>query len=54
MQAFVMAPLFVLLEVFFFFGYRKGFQQKMWARVEVEIGKFRDGEKRGKNKGGRL
>lgn len=40
-QAFLMAPLFVLLEVLFHFGYRQDFQKKMRSRVGVEITKFR-------------
>jgi len=40
-QAVVMAPLFVLLEVMFFFGYRKDFQRRMWANVAREISKFK-------------
>ncbi|XP_035712828.1 2-hydroxy-palmitic acid dioxygenase mpo1-like [Folsomia candida] len=48
MQAFVMAPLFVLLEVLFFFGYRKDFQKKMWIRVEAEIAKLKKATTSGK------
>ncbi|OXA46452.1 putative ferric transport system permease protein FbpB 1 [Folsomia candida] len=49
MQAFVMAPLFVLLEVMFFFGYRKDFQKKMWIRVEAEIAKLKRATTSGRN-----
>jgi len=45
MQALVMAPLFVLLEVMFFFGYRKDFQKRMWVNVNKEIAKFKNGKK---------
>jgi len=40
-----MAPLFVLLEVMFAFGYRKGFQVKMWKKVEQEIAKLKVADK---------
>merc|ERR1712110_930331 len=40
-QAFITAPLFVILEVLFFFGYRKQFYQDCMKEVEVEIKKFR-------------
>ena len=36
-QAFLTAPLFVLLEIFFFFGYRKDFYNKMMVQVEKNI-----------------
>ena len=38
---FRMGPLFVLLEVMFFFGYRQEFQYKIWKKVEKEIAKFK-------------
>ncbi len=41
MQAFVMAPLFVLLEVLFFFGYRKDLQKRMSVKVMKEIAKHK-------------
>jgi len=47
-QALLMAPLFVLLEIMFFFGYRKSFQKQMWKRVEEEIAKFKNKQKAGK------
>ncbi|KAG4070618.1 hypothetical protein HA402_013538 [Bradysia odoriphaga] len=40
-QAFVMAPFFVLLEVLFHFGYRPDFQEKIWKKVDKEIAKFK-------------
>merc|ERR1712227_293203 len=40
-QAFITAPLFVILEVLFFFGYRKQFYQDCMKEVEMEIKKFR-------------
>merc|ERR1719454_1862309 len=42
-QAFITAPLFVVLEVLFFFGYRKQFYQECMEEVNVEIAKFREG-----------
>lgn len=50
-QAFLMAPLFVLLEVLFNFGYRKDFQAKMWKRVEKEIAKHKSQSKQSTPKG---
>ena len=40
-QAFITAPLFVILEILFFFGYRKQFYQDCMKEVEVEIKTFR-------------
>ena len=40
-QAFITAPLFVVLEVLFFLGYRKQFYQDCMAEVKMEINKFR-------------
>ncbi len=48
LSQFSMAPLFVLLEVMFFFGYRKDFQKKMWAQVDREIAKFKASSNKGK------
>ena len=42
-QAFLTAPLFVLLEVLFFFGYRKDFYAKMMKQVEKNIAAFKRG-----------
>ena len=39
-QAFLTAPLFVLLEILFFFGYRKKFYAKMMKQVQINIKKF--------------
>ena len=41
-QAFITAPLFVVLEVLFFFGYRKQFYSECMKEVNVEIKKFRE------------
>jgi len=41
MQALVMAPFFVLLEVLFLLGYRQDFQKKIWKKVEQEIAKHK-------------
>lgn len=47
-QAFLMAPFFVLLEVLFKFGYNKEFQARIWKRVEAEISKHKASLKAGK------
>ena len=41
-QAFLTAPLFVFLEVMFFFGYRKQFYAEMMKEVEVNIKSFKE------------
>lgn len=41
MQALLLAPLFVWLELLFFFGYRKELQQRVEKQVENNIAKFR-------------
>ncbi|TRY80556.1 hypothetical protein TCAL_06489 [Tigriopus californicus] len=46
-QALLTAPLFVLLEVFFFLGYRKGFHQKIMKQVAINVKKFKEGNKKG-------
>ena len=46
-QAFLLAPLFVWMEILFFFGYRPELKQRMESNVEKEIQKFRL-EKEGK------
>ena len=40
-QAFITAPLFVVLEVLFFFGYRKQFYNECMEEVKLEIEKFK-------------
>jgi uncharacterized membrane protein YGL010W len=40
-QAFALAPLFVFLEVLFFFGYRPALRQRVQNIVAVNITKFR-------------
>jgi len=40
-QAFITAPLFVLLEIMFFFGYRKEFYRECMVQVEKNIAEFR-------------
>merc|ERR1712226_992364 len=40
-QAFLTAPLFVLLEVLFFFGYRKEFHDRIMVQVEKNIKEFK-------------
>ena len=40
-QAIITAPLFVLLEILFAAGYRKGFHDKMMVEVEKNLEKFR-------------
>ena len=39
-QAFLTAPLFVLMEVAFFFGYRRDFYDEIMLEVKVNIEKF--------------
>jgi len=45
MQAFVMAPFFVLLEVLFFCGYRKDLQRSLSRKVDREIANFQRSRK---------
>jgi uncharacterized membrane protein YGL010W len=40
------APLFVLLEVMFFCGYRKAFYEKIMQQVEVNIREFKKKQKK--------
>merc|ERR1712013_180061 len=40
-QAFITAPLFVVLEVLFFFGYRKTFYKECMSEVDQEIRRFK-------------
>jgi len=40
-QAFITAPLFVILEIFFFFGYRRNFYKEAMIEVEKNISEFR-------------
>merc|ERR1712241_1090171 len=44
-QAFLTAPLFVLLEILFFFGYRREFHGKIMTQVETNIQSFKSGKK---------
>ncbi len=44
-HALLAAPLFVVLEVLVFFGYRKKFYKKMMKQVEVNIKEFKGGKK---------
>ena len=44
-QAFITAPLFVLLEMVFFLGYRKEFYAKCMAQVEKNIEEFKKAKK---------
>lgn len=48
-QALLLAPLFVWMEILFFFGYRPELKQRFDSNVEKEIAKFRQ-EKQQKNK----
>lgn len=41
MQALFLAPLFVWLELLFFFGYRRELQDRVEKQVKTEIAKFR-------------
>ncbi|KXG52162.1 uncharacterized protein PGRI_084460 [Penicillium griseofulvum] len=49
-QAFLLAPLFVWMEVLFFFGYRPELKERFEKGVEAEILKFRK-QKNGNGKG---
>ncbi|KAJ5899950.1 hypothetical protein N7495_004694 [Penicillium taxi] len=40
-QALLLAPLFVWMEILFFFGYRAELRQRFHQNVEIEIAKFR-------------
>ncbi|CAI7590763.1 unnamed protein product [Penicillium bialowiezense] len=46
-QALLLAPLFVWMEVLFFFGYRPELKERFDKGVEVEIAKFRKQQKEG-------
>lgn len=48
MQALFLAPLFVWLELLFFFGYRKELQDRVEKQVKINIAKFKE-EKTNKN-----
>lgn len=51
-QALLLAPLFVWMEVLFFFGYRSELKKRFEKGVELEILKFRkQGNENGKGKG---
>merc|ERR1712018_523520 len=45
-QAFLTAPLFVLLEILFFFGYRRDFHNKIMSQVVKNIASFKSGSKK--------
>lgn len=49
-QALLLAPLFVWMEILFFFGYRRELKQRMDKNVEVEIEKFRKEKEQKKGK----
>ncbi|TRY80397.1 hypothetical protein TCAL_04717 [Tigriopus californicus] len=46
-QALITGGLFVLLEIFFFFGYRQDFYHKMMDQVRTNIEEFRESNKKG-------
>jgi len=46
LQAFLMAPFFVLLEVLFMFGYRKDFHQKVERIVMKNVAQFKQQQKK--------
>lgn len=46
-QALLLAPLFVWMEVLFFFGYRPELKQRFDKNVEIEIEKFRKEQQKG-------
>ena len=45
-QALLTAPLFVLLEVMFFLGYRKEFYETMMKQVQVNIKEYKEQKKK--------
>ena len=47
-QALFLAPMFVWLEILFFFGYRPELQARVQKQVQAELAKFRAGHKNGK------
>ena len=49
-QAFLMAPLFVVLEVCFMFGYRPDFQRRVEPQIEVNVREFKATQKGAKAK----
>ena len=44
-QAFLTAPLFVFMEVFFFFGYRPKMQEEVMTQVRANIENFKKSKK---------
>jgi len=44
-QAFLMAPIFVLLEFFFRFGYRREMRERVSTKVALNIAEFRQASK---------
>ena len=50
-QAFLLAPFFVWLEVLFFFGYRPELKSRLDKSVQQEISKFQASKKDGKANG---
>ena len=47
-QALLTAPLFVLLEVLFFIGYRKKFHDKVMQQVRINVREFKNQQKKKK------
>ena len=45
-QAIFLAPLFVWMEILFFFGYRPDLRKRLDATVEMEIAKFKGAKRR--------
>lgn len=43
-QAFIMAPLFVVMEVLFMFGYKKEFRERVQLKVDKNIKEYRAGK----------
>lgn len=52
-QAILLAPLFVWMEVLFFFGYRPELKERFDQGVKVEIEKFRKQQKEGEKDQGK-
>jgi uncharacterized membrane protein YGL010W len=52
-QAFAMAPLFVLMEVMFMFGYRSDFRRQIQQQVDKNVKEYKDSKDKGKAAAGK-
>ncbi|KAJ3073557.1 hypothetical protein HK102_005975 [Quaeritorhiza haematococci] len=50
LQAFLLAPLFVWMEVLFMFGYRPALQQRLDKNIKAAIKEWKEGKEAAKNK----